>query len=228
MSTGMDCCCPETNHEPRLICVTGGPGAGKTALLEVIRRHFCDHVAVLPESASILFGGGFPRLDDDLGRRGAQRAIYRVQVELERMVRERRRAGVALCDRGTLDGLAYWPGSPEAWLQELGTTRAAELARYAAVLHLRTPASTQGYDHRNPVRTETASQAALLDARIEEAWAGHPERAFVDSHDDFLHKLATAIRIVRSHVPPCCKDHPVRLEGWNAGGAGPAAREGSQ
>ena len=39
----------------------GRPGAGKTAVLELIQRSFCGHVRVLPESAGILFGGGFPR-----------------------------------------------------------------------------------------------------------------------------------------------------------------------
>ena len=56
--------------------ITGGPGAGKTALLEVVRHHFCSHVAVLGESASILFGGGFPRRQSAPSRKAAQRAIY--------------------------------------------------------------------------------------------------------------------------------------------------------
>jgi adenylylsulfate kinase-like enzyme len=54
------CTCVEHHHEPKLIVVTGGPGAGKTALLEVARKALCSHVALLPEAATILFGGGFP------------------------------------------------------------------------------------------------------------------------------------------------------------------------
>ena len=48
-------------HERRRIVLTGGPGAGKTAVLEMIRQSFFSHVTVLPEAASIKFGGGFPR-----------------------------------------------------------------------------------------------------------------------------------------------------------------------
>lgn len=70
-------------HVRRRIVLTGGPGAGKTALLELIRQSFCEHVTVLPEAASIVFGGGFPRHDDDECRRAAQRAIYHVQRQLE-------------------------------------------------------------------------------------------------------------------------------------------------
>jgi hypothetical protein len=62
-------------HKRRRVVLSGGPGAGKTALLELIRQSFCSHVKVLPEAASIVFGGGFPREDDPLCRRAAQRAI---------------------------------------------------------------------------------------------------------------------------------------------------------
>jgi len=78
----VECGCAAEVHSPRLVVLTGGPGAGKTAVLEVVRRTFCEHVGVLPEAAGILFGGGFPRRDDELSRRAAQRAIYRVQQEL--------------------------------------------------------------------------------------------------------------------------------------------------
>ena len=66
-----------------LIQIAGGPGAGKTAVLELAKRDLGRHVQILPEAASIVFGGGFPRLKDDVARRSAQRAIYHVQNELE-------------------------------------------------------------------------------------------------------------------------------------------------
>ncbi len=47
-----------------VVSLVSSPGAGKTALLELIRQSFCRHVVVLPEAASIVFGGGFPRHDD--------------------------------------------------------------------------------------------------------------------------------------------------------------------
>ncbi len=196
---------------PRLIVLTGGPGAGKTAVLEVIRKHFCDHVAVLPEAASILFGGGFPRRDDMPARRAGQRAIARVQVELERMHLEDGRSGVILCDRGTLDGLAYWPGDPEEFFRDLGTTRAAELARYAAVLHLRVPADGEGYGHSNPLRVETATEAAAIDAKIAAAWRGHPRVVEVGASPNFLEKLRLAVDAIRAEMPPCCRSHTVPI-----------------
>jgi predicted ATPase len=201
------CACDKPFHTPRLIVLTGGPGAGKTAVLEVVQRELCEHVLVLPETASILFGGGFPRHDTDSGRRAAQRAIYRVQLELERMALEEQRAAVVLCDRGTVDGCAYWPGAPTSFWAEVGTTREAQLARYAAVIHLRTPPADGGYNHQNPVRIETAEQAAEVDAKILEAWRGHPRRVVLESRPTFLDKLAGAIEAIRAEVPPCCRTH---------------------
>src|SRR5262245_23288186 len=111
-----------TPHPRRRIVLTGGPGAGKTAVLELVRRSFCSHVQVLPESAGILFGGGFPRGSDDDHRRCAQRAIFHTQRELETLAAAGP-ASVLLCDRGTVDGLAYWPGPDEFW-SAVGTTHA--------------------------------------------------------------------------------------------------------
>ena len=65
-----------------LIVLTGGPGAGKTAVLEMLRRVVCPHVAILPESAGILFSGGFWRGTSIDAHKSAQRAIFHVQREL--------------------------------------------------------------------------------------------------------------------------------------------------
>ena len=188
-------------HTPRRIVLTGGPGAGKTAVLELIRQAFCQHIVVLPEAAGVVFGGGFPRGYDDPGRRAAQRAIYYVQRELEAAAAGNQPA-VILCDRGTVDGLAYWPGPPDLW-SEVGTTHAAELARYDMVIHLRT-APEEAYDRNNPLRIESPTEARAIDDRIVEAWRAHPRRLIIEATEDFLAKAATAIDAIKREVPRCC------------------------
>ena len=195
-------------HKRKRIVLTGGPGAGKTALLELIRQSFCAHVRVLPEAASIVFGGGFPREDDDICRRAAQRAIFHIQRELE-SVADRHDPAIVLCDRGTVDGLAYWPGAADELWRSVGTTIDAELGRYDAVIHLRTPGLEHGYNHQNPLRTESAAMAAEVDERIASAWATHPRRFMVDSSADFLDKAARALEILRQELPECCRRHVV-------------------
>jgi hypothetical protein len=115
--------CPcETPHVPRRIVLTGGPGAGKAAVLELVRLLFCEHVMLLPEAASIVFGGGFPRDRSPLGREAAQRAIFHVQRELERRAEGLATPAMVLCDRGTVDGLAYWPAESPYYWRSLGTS----------------------------------------------------------------------------------------------------------
>lgn len=207
------CDCHE-RHRPRRVVLTGGPGAGKTAVLELIRLFFCEHVKTLPEAAGIVFGGRFPRSDRPALRQAAQRAIYYVQRELE-SVADADNAAVVLCDRGTLDCAAYWIGDGDLF-SGVKTTHAAELARYDAVIHLRTPTSPQAYNHDNPLRTESVEEAAEIDARIALQWSDHPRRFVVEPTEDFLHKAARAMSLLREEVPACCQHH-VRRFFWDDG-----------
>jgi hypothetical protein len=197
------CRCPGP-HDPIRVVLTGGPGAGKTAILELVRMAFCRHVRILPEAAGILFGGGFPRSAAPAQLRAAQRAIFRIQRELEASV-EGEDLAIILCDRGTVDGAAYWPGPAEFW-DEMGADPEAERARYAAVLHLRTPTHEMGYDFSNPLRVESPTEAARIDDRIAALWNPHPKWIEIPASDDFLVKARMAMEPLRALVPPCCRD----------------------
>ena len=186
--------------------LTGGPGGGKTAVLEMARRYFCRHVTIAPEAASIVFGGGFPRSDSPPGRRAAQRAIFHVQRSLETMALSSQQTAVVLCDRGTLDGLAYWPGTRQSFLKEFGINYDEELSRYAAVVHVEVPGLTLGYE-TNPIRRESVNQARLIDQRIARAWHGHPRIMSMGPQAGFLDKLASAIELLRGELPQCCQTH---------------------
>lgn len=192
-------------HERRRLVLTGGPGAGKTAVLEMVRRSMCRHVHVLPEAAGVVFGGGFPR-DDDSCRRAAQRAIYHVQRELE-VAGDAHNPAIVLCDRGTVDGLAYWPAPAQDFWSATGTTLSEEMARYDVVVHLRTPSAALGYNQLNPLRTETPSIAREVDDRILAAWEQHPRRYLVDPAGEFLDNAARVLEILRAEMPSCCGPH---------------------
>lgn len=217
--TGSHACGCAEPHVPRRVVLTGGPGAGKTALLDAIRNSLCIHVQVLPEAAGLVFGGGFPRHEDLACRRAAQRAIYHVQRELESCA-DTHNPAIILCDRGSVDGLAYWPASTEEpsddpgdlWAS-VGTTQEQEISRYDAVIHLRTPDAQHGYNHQNPLRTESASVASQIDARIEAAWRTHPRRLEVAASLAFADKVAHALTILNSELPGCCAISREQLAG---------------
>ena len=200
------CQCDDAHGEPQFVAVTGGPGGGKTAILEMASRAFCSHVVILPEAASIVFGGGFPRIGTPLGRRAVQRAIFHVQRQLEELAREPTQSiALVLCDRGTVDGAAYWPGEASEYWEQVGTTQAIELAHYDAVIHLETPPIDKGYNHQNHLRTETAQEAALLDDAIREVWSQHPHRIAISSEARFMDKAMHALHTIELLLPPGCR-----------------------
>ncbi len=209
MRSWVSCDC-DGHHTPKRVVLTGGPGAGKTAILELIGHFFCHHVQVLPEAAGIVFGGGFPRERRPELQRAAQRAIFYVQRELEAIASAGEPA-IILCDRGTVDGAAYWPGPAEEFFSEVGTTLEPQLARYDLVVHLRTPQVDGAYNRDNPLRIETAIEAHAADDRILAAWARHPHRVVIDPTPNFLLKVSRAIEVLRAQMPKCCEHHVVSL-----------------
>ncbi|MGZ3807297.1 MAG: ATP/GTP-binding protein [Bacteriovorax sp.] len=185
----------------KFIVITGGPGAGKTAILEMARRLLKEKATILPEAASIVFGGGFWRLPSITAKKSAQSAIYHVQDELEKLVIGEKRWTTVLCDRGSLDGLAYWPEEEGSFWEMNKSTLEKEYQRYSAVIHLRSPSDLLGYNHQNPLRVETAVEAKRIDKRIEEIWKKHPDYHIIDSAENFLTKAKMAIDIISEHAP---------------------------
>lgn len=199
----MHACSCTSRHDTRRVVLTGGPGAGKTAVLEFMRLAFCRHVVILPEAAGLLFRGGFPRDRAPARLRAAQQAIFHVQRQLEAGTSDDN-AAIVVCDRGTPDGSAYWPGPDTLW-EAVGTSPEAELGRYASVIHLRTPSSENGYNFRNPLRVESAAEAMEIDRRIGEIWSLHPGYVQIEATADFLVKAREALERLRTLVPPCCR-----------------------
>lgn len=184
----------------KFVVLTGGPGAGKTAVLEMAKKRFGLETAVLPEAASMIFSGGFWRLPSASAKMAAQRAIYGVQVEMERLVVEEKRWLRGLCDRGTLDGLAYWPAKEALFWEQIGTTKKKEFRKYAAVIHMRTPEADGGYNYQNTLRVETPEQARLIDERIGEIWAGHSNYIEIPNYPNFLEKAMQALQSIHENL----------------------------
>jgi len=185
----------------RIICLTGGPGAGKTAVADVLKREFQNKIFVLPETASMLYNGGFPRAENAAELKRVQSAIYHVQRHAEEFAKVRKnRAQVLVCDRGTLDCAAYFPGGLKHFLNEVDTSLRTENARYDVVLHLETPDANMGYDFSNPVRNESSKEALLLDRRIQDVWKEHPLRHVIKAQESFLSKVTEVVELIRGEM----------------------------
>jgi predicted ATPase len=193
------------------IVLTGGPGGGKTTAADLFRREIGEKVVIVPETATMLFTGGFPRGGAPAARTATQRAIYHAQVALEDIQGARYPGRVLLCDRGTPDGAAFWPDdSAQGFFETLGTTLEQELHRYDAVLFFESAAVGDiSIEGGNPVRTESNREARILDARLRELWSKHPNFYFVPHSASFFAKLQNGLARLEKIINDNGLLHPI-------------------
>ena len=133
-------------------------------------------------------------------------AIYHVQKNLEDTQLTHFPGRILLCDRGTLDGAAYWDKGLESWCEHVNTTVETELDRYDAVIFFQSAAMANHaingsmLEGGNAARTENSDQARDLDGRLEEIWSRHPKFYMVKSQDSFFAKVQEAVELFRKIV----------------------------
>lgn len=185
------------------IVLTGGPGSGKTAVAAALLRSHPHAFVVVPEAATQVYSRLNTRWDrlDLEGRRRVQRQIYQLQLEQEARLAAEAAGKVVLLDRGTVDGAAYWPEGPENYWAELGTTHAAELTRYDAVVWLQTCAAIGAYDGdaSNACRHEDAEAAIARGEKVLGVWRAHRRLVEVPAFATFEEKVR-AVEGVLSRV----------------------------
>ncbi len=183
------------------IVLTGGPGGGKTTAADLYRREIGDDVVIVPEAATLLYTGGFPRAGEADVRKATQRAIYHVQVNLEDAQSAHYCSRTLLCDRGTVDGAIYWPSDPLEFFKDVGSSLEKELNRYDAVIFFETAAvggiSIEG---GNPMRTESIEQALDLDRKLRALWSKHPNFTMVPHERSFIKKINRGLDVLSKIV----------------------------
>lgn len=183
------------------IVITGGPGGGKTTALDLIRREFNGKIATVPESATMIFSGGIERSTNEKVLKSQQIAIFNLQKHLEDIQRETYPECVILCDRGTLDGLAYWPGTNEDFFQKMSTSLEQEFARYDAVIFFETAAkSGESIRSNNPIRNESEATAITLDSKLQNIWSKHNNFYLVASSESFINKVMFGITAIKTII----------------------------
>jgi hypothetical protein len=183
------------------IVLTGGPGGGKTTAADLFRREIGERVVIVPEAATLLFGGGFPRSNERHAVVAAQQAIFHVQRNLENVQAALYPRRILLCDRGTVDGAVYWPGQPGEFFDSLGTTLEKELARYDAVIFFESAAvGNLSIEGGNPVRNESNRQAVALDRKLRCLWSRHPRFVLVRHQVSFIRKITDGLKVLDGMV----------------------------
>lgn len=182
-------------NSPRKVVLTGGPSAGKTTIANAIERSFIGKTVKIPEAATILWQGGFFRSNNPKGITWQQKAIYQIQASHEEIFALECPNRIFICDRGTLDGFAYWPEDNGDFFEANNTTLERELARYDLVIHLDS-ANGNDYDFTNSHRTESPQAAQHINERVKDVWKDHPNRKIIPADESFSVKVAQVLDIM--------------------------------
>ncbi len=159
------------------IVITGGPGGGKTTFLKWLQESAPqrERFLAVPEAATRLIQSGMRPGSPDF-----QEEIIALQLATEWVCQAEAAPGqILVCDRGTLDGLAYWKllGLPvPAFLEMSGMSLADHLGRYLGVIHLQTTAkgASDYYLRCEFGRPEPPGEALRIDQTLMEIWSAHP------------------------------------------------------
>lgn len=203
------------------ICLTGGPGGGKTSAKEFLMVKLQEEgykVLFCPETArDLLANGVIPKPDkNDNGpdMTKFQELILDMQLAKEELYEEIAQQYdqdklIIFYDRGILDQLAYISKEEfDPMLIERNLMLADVYARYDAVFHLVTTAdgAEKYYKWNNPDvpieerdvdRSETPEQARIMDSNTRDAWVGHPHLRVFDNSTDNVGKLNNVLMEVK-------------------------------
>lgn len=187
------------------IVLTGGPGGGKTTLIEELSREptWAGRFVALPEAIAIVAHTGVSP---------HEQLFQRLMVEMQTAMEDAlvRALGpddprFILCHRGSLDPLAYWLDrgwSEQEFFAYTGATREQHYRRYTAVIHLVTAAdgAKEYYRHwPDAHRPEQIEDAIRLDGLLHRVWRDHPRYYRIDNEGrDWIGKAREAKRILDS------------------------------
>lgn len=190
------------------IVITGGPCAGKTTALDVIRKTYEEKgytVVIVPETATELLYGGVAI--DSMETRLFQKTLLELQLHKEecflKAVNDMKHEKIVVFfDRGAIDGKGYM--KDEEFIQnlnELGLSETELFNRYDAVICLETAAKAPGnlyQTENNFVRFESQEEAIFVDQRLYEVWHTHQNFMLIHADTDFDKKIDNLLNTIES------------------------------
>ena len=187
----------------RKMVITGGPCAGKTTALNAIKQEFAGQVLAVPEAATLLLSGGFPTpvAWSPKWQLVFQDTIFPLQIRLEKackLVAIEQGISLLVCDRGTLDGAAYFPGGVPEFCHRYGVDRSNQLAHYKAVIHFESLAIADPEKYRRIRKDSSLERDQQLEMAIREAWDWHPRLYFIKGEWEIAEKIRQVTTIIQS------------------------------
>lgn len=181
------------------IAITGGPCAGKTSSLLVLKNALSAKgylVFTIPESATELMSNGatYPVCGSAVR---FQTSVFKLQTAKESLYKDiamdANKDVIILCDRGTVDCLAYLDKREQIeFLKRNAVEKYQLLYQYDGAFFMVTAAigASDMYGiETNAVRFESIDEAVISDRKILSEWSDHPYLCVIDNSTNFTEKL---------------------------------------
>jgi nicotinamide riboside kinase len=177
------------------VVLTGGPSSGKTSVCQQLKTVFDTKIHTCQEAAEMLFRGGFPRVENEIGLRERQYAIFHLQKALSKMSPILSpNAEILLFDRGLLDGLCYWPGSWESFADKMQINIDSTRNEYDLVIQLGVAHSE---DYQNTAfRPENQQTSLNMEQKLIKIWKDHPNYHFIPYTKNWEDKLKSCLELI--------------------------------
>lgn len=179
------------------IAVTGAPCSGKTEFINtVISEH--PEILVIPEVASIVKSTGL-KFATENERIIFQKTVLGLQMDFERQMESATYGEVSyivLCDRGTVDAVAY---CKDSFITENNINIAEETASYGLAIFLKLPESRNQYDSfckDNLYRDEDYDTSKALEAKQLSLWQSNSNMVIIPYCESAIKKYEAAHNVL--------------------------------
>ena len=188
------------------IVLTGGPGSGKTSVLEKINQVYTAlgyKVIIVPETATELMNNGITFKDGSVILLDFQELIMRLQLAKEEVVDRTIELAntdkiIVMYDRGTIDNTAYIKKEEfEEILTRLNHVKSFSdlMNKYDLVINLVGREDFYTTDN-NKARTESVSEALKLGDATLKCWLGHKKVKIVLPKDTMSEKTNEVLNVI--------------------------------
>lgn len=192
------------------VCLTGGPSTGKTSVINAINKHFSSlgyNVIIIPETATLFIGSGIkPFGDNALPPVDFQRLVIQNQLHKENLANKAAELlgtdkTIVICDRGTLDGIAYVNSSEwEETLEKEGVKARDLLTSYDVILYM-LGRSELFTTENNESRYESSAEEALEKGqKVLKSYLSHDNLRVIQPREDIKDKELEVINIISNMI----------------------------